>query len=311
MIERYLQLYSLPENLHQEGSPVLISAGVLLKDTRMNELLVQLKFRNISQRTIRSVKVQITASDTAGAILKGVDSFSYLDLAVQEDGDFGSKTPIRMPDLNTRSFSVKILSVVCADNYIYTANESSSASVASGETLKTITYLDNHRSFLQKQQKEQKLRRLSFLPLIPPLVVFLINCYGFYSGWAVYYHSSLFISFVVPSICLACAHLSKKDSKIPSVGLIFSMALLVLQFIVTKCNIEGFPTTFCGYGILPALRRLYRLSRRTSIYQPNFYIYYSYRLLAEITFLFSYAASLIILYQLKKLYKPNRKDSKT
>lgn len=87
MSERYTRLFSLPENLGQDGCPVLISAGALLKDNNTGKLLVQLKLRNISEQVIKSVKVKINAYDTAEISLDGIEAFSYLDLAVERDGE--------------------------------------------------------------------------------------------------------------------------------------------------------------------------------------------------------------------------------
>lgn len=39
MSERYLKLFSLEENLYIPGSPVLIAAGALLKDTQTGRIL--------------------------------------------------------------------------------------------------------------------------------------------------------------------------------------------------------------------------------------------------------------------------------
>ena len=59
MSERYARLFSLPTNIGQDGCPVLISAGALLKDNNTGKLLVQLKLRNISKQVIKSVKIKV------------------------------------------------------------------------------------------------------------------------------------------------------------------------------------------------------------------------------------------------------------
>lgn len=120
MSERYSRLFSLPTNLYTEGAPVLIAAGALLKDNRSGKVLAQLKFRNISQKAIQSVKVKVNACDTAGCPLAGVDSFSYLDLSVAAGEEFGQSKPIYLPDATTRSFTVEILSVVFTDHEVFT-----------------------------------------------------------------------------------------------------------------------------------------------------------------------------------------------
>ena len=59
MAERYTKLYTLPGNLYAAASPVLISAGALLKDSQTGKFLSQLKFKNISPRDISALKVLV------------------------------------------------------------------------------------------------------------------------------------------------------------------------------------------------------------------------------------------------------------
>lgn len=123
MDERFTRLFSLPENLGLDGCPIVISAGVLLKDNVTRNILVQLKLRNLSPQEIKAVQVKINAYDITGAVLEGVNTFSYLDLSVPLDGDFGSQTPIWLPDATARSFTVDILSVTLADGTVYVPAE--------------------------------------------------------------------------------------------------------------------------------------------------------------------------------------------
>ena len=63
MAERYTKLYTLPANLYASGSPALISAGALLKDSQTGKVLCQLKFKNISPRVISALKVLVIGYD--------------------------------------------------------------------------------------------------------------------------------------------------------------------------------------------------------------------------------------------------------
>ena len=47
---RYSTLYRLPGSLYEDGSPLLVSAGALLKDDQIGRILVQLKFRSLSNK---------------------------------------------------------------------------------------------------------------------------------------------------------------------------------------------------------------------------------------------------------------------
>ena len=59
MSERYTKVFSLPENLYTESSPVIISAGALLKDNISGKMLAQLKLKNIGKKIIKAVTVKI------------------------------------------------------------------------------------------------------------------------------------------------------------------------------------------------------------------------------------------------------------
>lgn len=120
MSERYTRLYTLTTDLYAEGSPVIIMAGALLKDTQTNSVLTQLKIRNITDKKIKAAKISITPFDTAGNRLGDNVEFEYLDIAVWKNGDFGEKIPVRLPDNRARSFSVVVEQVVFEDNSIWT-----------------------------------------------------------------------------------------------------------------------------------------------------------------------------------------------
>ena len=48
MSERFEKLYELPFNQYSKESPVILSAGVLLKDSHTDKVIVQLKFQSVS-----------------------------------------------------------------------------------------------------------------------------------------------------------------------------------------------------------------------------------------------------------------------
>ena len=107
MAERYIRLYSLPENQYTAGAPVLIAAGALLKDNQTGKALAQIKFKSISEKQIKAVKVGISAFDVSGKELEGVSEYQYLDLNVGRNAEFGQKQAVTLPDAVTRSFKVK------------------------------------------------------------------------------------------------------------------------------------------------------------------------------------------------------------
>lgn len=122
-MERYSRLFRLPEKLYTLGSPLLIAAGALLKDNQTGNILAQIKFRSLSNKKIKAVKVKIKAFDVSGAEVQGVDGYQYLDLSAARNAEFGQKTAVTLPDSVTRSFSVVCTSVIFSDNSAWKAEQ--------------------------------------------------------------------------------------------------------------------------------------------------------------------------------------------
>lgn len=135
MSERYSKLFSLPENLYAEGSPVIIAAGALLKDNQTGRVVAQLKLRNISSKTIKAATVSLSPMNTVGKPLGEAIRYEYLDLSSARDTDFGSKSAIPLPDASTRSFSVAVAEVIFADNSVWNANGATWETLKNPETL--------------------------------------------------------------------------------------------------------------------------------------------------------------------------------
>ena len=124
MSERYTKLTSLPGNQYISGAPVLLSAGSLLKDSLSHTVLVQLKFQNISEKTVKAATVNVDAFDISGAGLEGVKDVQYLDFSAQRDEMFGQRQAISLPDPNTRSVAVHCTRVVFSDGTKWEADAS-------------------------------------------------------------------------------------------------------------------------------------------------------------------------------------------
>lgn len=119
MSERYSKLFALPENLYAEGAPLTIAAGALLKDNQTGKVLAQLKFRSISQKEIKAIKVKISPMDTVSHPLGGEVEYQYLDLTARRCDEFGQKSPIVLPNAATRSFTAEVCEVAFADNTVW------------------------------------------------------------------------------------------------------------------------------------------------------------------------------------------------
>lgn len=112
---RYSTLCRLPGNLYETGSPVLISAGALLRDDQIGRVLAQLKFKSLCDKEIKAIKVDLHTYDISGDELESVSGFQYLDLNAFRGDYFGDRKAIPVPNPVTRSIGVCVRSVLFAD----------------------------------------------------------------------------------------------------------------------------------------------------------------------------------------------------
>lgn len=172
MSERYSNLFTLPENLYVEGSPIVLVAGVLLKNNYTNIVVVQLKMKNISDKTIKALKVSIHAFDVYGKELSDIDECQYLDLFVSRNAEFGQKNAIVLPDHNTRSITVSIVSVIFVDNSVWEMREYGAFKpIPKQSYLKDVLKSDE----LAEQYKRETVKSSEFLP-IDYLDLWLCSC---------------------------------------------------------------------------------------------------------------------------------------
>ncbi len=123
MSERFEKIYSLPENLYAEKSPLLLAAGALLLDKQLAKFLVQLKFINISNKTPISVTVKIIEKNSEQVSLGTETEFTYINISSARGMDFGSQTPIFIDNSSVRAFDVIIKKVVFSDASVYSSKD--------------------------------------------------------------------------------------------------------------------------------------------------------------------------------------------
>ena len=75
MAERFEKLYVLPSDLYSEGSPIIISAGSLLKDTETGKVIAQIKYHSISSIPIMALKIKVAIPPTIRVIGKSESKF--------------------------------------------------------------------------------------------------------------------------------------------------------------------------------------------------------------------------------------------
>ena len=123
MSERFTRLFALPAELYAEGSPLLIEAGALLRDSQNGRLIAQLKLKNLGEKAVQAAKIRLWPQDPAGRPLGGAIEYTYLDQSAGRGDSFGAKNPIPVAEGSTRSFRAELLEVIFADGSLWTAPE--------------------------------------------------------------------------------------------------------------------------------------------------------------------------------------------
>ena len=119
MRERYTRIFEGTPDLYADGAPVIIKANVLLKDNTDGRVIAQLKYQNVSEKTVTFIKVVITPFDSMRSAIGQGETFEYLDLSAGQYKEFGSKNPLVLRERNARSYSVRVVGAAFADGGIW------------------------------------------------------------------------------------------------------------------------------------------------------------------------------------------------
>lgn len=159
MSNRFEKLYSLSGQLYAPSSPVIITAGALLKDTQTGKVLAQLKFKNINSKVIKAVTVSLLPRDTADQPLGEKETHQILDLAANRDNEFGQKTPLYFSNNTTRAYQIIVEEVVFSDNTVWKTDGTPLSELpvqkAASETLVDVE--------LEKQYKSEYGERANYM----------------------------------------------------------------------------------------------------------------------------------------------------
>jgi len=151
MSARYEQLQKSSPCLYTPGSPVVIVAFGLLKDTETGSVIAQVKFQSIDTRRIVAARVDVHTYDISGDPLEGLTDFQYLDLNVSRDDLFGAKTAIHLPDYRTRQFSLQVNRIVFSDN---TEWASPASAVWEPIVMQSLTAVLGSRELVEQYRRE-------------------------------------------------------------------------------------------------------------------------------------------------------------
>ena len=115
MAERYTILQHNTNTFHVVDCPILLVSHALTKDNQNNNIFIQCKFENTLSKPIKALYVHINCFDVTNNPLPDVDSFSYLDIQIEQYQTFGDRTPIVLPDKETRNVSIIPTKIVFVD----------------------------------------------------------------------------------------------------------------------------------------------------------------------------------------------------
>ena len=116
MEQRFEQLFTLQPNLYIEQSPIIIAAGVLLKDNESGKIIVQLKFHSVDNKPIKALKIELSMYDVTQQRVDGTIKYQYLDLDIKNGQEFGDNRAIVLDNEITRSFKIENITVVFSDD---------------------------------------------------------------------------------------------------------------------------------------------------------------------------------------------------
>lgn len=122
MAERYTILQHNTNTFYVVDCPVLLVSHALTKDNQNNNIFIQCKFENTLSKSIKALYVHINCFDVTNNPLPDVDSFSYLDIQVEQYQTFGDRTPIVLPDKETRNVSIIPTKIVFVDGSTWENN---------------------------------------------------------------------------------------------------------------------------------------------------------------------------------------------
>ena len=120
MEERYSRLFESASDLYIKDSPIIIKAGVLLRDRITGSVIAQLKLQNVAKKEINYVKVNLTPYDQLKTQLPPKE-YEYQFFHVDKYENFGSDIPLVLENKAARSFNVCVTAVAFADGTMWTS----------------------------------------------------------------------------------------------------------------------------------------------------------------------------------------------
>lgn len=108
------------EIAYAQGSPLLLEAYALHRDTTSGDCIAQLKWKNIDRRGVQAVMVDLITYDAFNNQINTIQ-YQYNGLNAAQGAEFGGKTPIIIHDDRIVRFDVALKAVSFADNSVWNA----------------------------------------------------------------------------------------------------------------------------------------------------------------------------------------------
>ena len=110
MAERLNSLMKVSEISYSEGSPLLLEAYALYQDTTTGQCIAQLKWKNIDQKPVKAVMIELDGYDAFDQKLEPLQ-FQYDNLSAVQGSIFGEKTPVLISNTNCVRYDVILKAV--------------------------------------------------------------------------------------------------------------------------------------------------------------------------------------------------------
>lgn len=115
MAERYTKISESRELQYAEGTPIVLCASALLADNKNDSLILQLKFRNLEDHIISSLKIFVDGYNTFNNAVFTAFKYQYLDINAGRGDEFGSRSPVVLPNKDIKKYQIKIIGIGFSD----------------------------------------------------------------------------------------------------------------------------------------------------------------------------------------------------
>lgn len=104
---------------YTKDCPIILKAVAVTKDQKSGRVFAQCKFENLTDKIAVAVYVSLACKNLEGEELQCVNLHKYMDLHVEQNCEFGDKTPIDLPANETRRVVITIQKIIFLDGEIW------------------------------------------------------------------------------------------------------------------------------------------------------------------------------------------------